>query len=178
MKRTLLLSCLLPATLFCGNIATNGQPAGYLKVNVVPDRAGLFVDGQYLGPASRFGAARKYLMTPGQHQIRMVDPRAEEGTATVQIEAGKTAKISEALTPKPAPKPPFATLKVMCAKNLAAVMLNEHFVGHVDEFNGAGQGLQVSPGTYEVRIDVAGGDTLLWQQVTLEAGKTTVVRWD
>src|ERR1035437_518089 len=154
MKSRLLLLCLLPATVFCGNIAIDGQRAGYLQVNVVPNSAGLFVDGQYLGPASRYGAARKYLMTPGQHQIRMVDPRAEEGTATVQVEAGKTAKISEALTPKPAPKPPFGTLKISCAENLAAVMLNDHFVGHVDEFNGPGQGLQVSPGTYQVRIDV------------------------
>jgi hypothetical protein len=179
MKRTLLLLCFLPATLFCGNIATKGQQVGYLKVNAVPGDAGLFVDGEYFGPASCFGFTRKYLITPGQHQITIIDPRCQQATATVDIKPGKTASISEALTPKPAPTPPYATLKVHCAKkNLAAVMLNDTFVGHVDEFNGPGQGLQVSPGAYQVRIDVTGGEPLLWQQVTLEAGKTTVVRWD
>jgi hypothetical protein len=181
MKRTLLpmLLCFLPASLFCGNVARDGQQVGYLKVNVVPDRAGLFVDGRYFGPAARYGSARKYLMTPGKHEVRLVDPRYEESTATVDIAPGKTATISEALTPKPAPTPPFATLKVICSPmKLAAVMLNDHYAGHVAEFDGAGQGLQVSPGTYQVRIDVAGGESMLWQQVTLEAGKTTVVQWD
>ena len=57
-------------------------------------------------------------------------------------------------------------------------MVNDHFVGHVDEFNNVVQGLLLSPGTYDVRIDLAGGEALLWEQVTIAAGKTTIVRWD
>jgi hypothetical protein len=178
MKRTLLAICLIPAALLCRS-AVNPSTIGYLKVNVVPDRAGLYVDGVYWGPASRFGAARKYLMPPGEHKVTMVDPRCEPSTATVDVFAGKTASISEALTPKPEPKPPFATLKVECGKYIfGGVMLNNNYVGTVSEFDGAGQGLKVSPGTYQVRVDFPGGMSLLWQAVTLEAGKTTTVKWD
>ena len=176
--RLALLLCFVPATLFCADMPTKHQDVGYLKVNVTPDKAGVFVDGEYLGPAARYGTTQKYLMTPGQHQIRLVDPRYEDASATVQIEVGKTAKISETLKAKPEPQAPFATLRVICAKNLAAVMVNDHFVGHVDEFNNVVQGLLLSPGTYDVRIDVAGGEALLWEQVTIAAGKTTIVRWD
>jgi len=177
MKRTILLICLLPAAIFCGNIAPNPNTIGYLKVNVVPSDAGLFVDGRYFGPASHHGM-RKYLIAPGEHKVTMTDPRYEVSTIIVEVLAGKTVAISEALTPKPEPKSPFATLKVACGKEvLAAVMLNDEFVGTVSEFDGAGHGLEVAPGTYQVRIDIAGGESLLWQQVTLEAGKTTTVSW-
>ena len=33
------------------------QNTGYLKTNVNPGRAGVFVDGKYLGPAGNFGWA-------------------------------------------------------------------------------------------------------------------------
>ncbi|HUP05022.1 MAG TPA: PEGA domain-containing protein [Bryobacteraceae bacterium] len=155
------------------------MPVGYLKVSVSPDDAALYVDGHYWGPASHYGSSRKYLMTPGTHQVALMDPRCETSTSTVTIESGKTAHLSENLARKPDPKPPYADLKVeFHGEKFAAVMLNGEYVGYIDQFNGAGQDLQVSPGTYQVRIDVAGGQSLLWQEVTLVAGKTTTVRWD
>jgi hypothetical protein len=168
----------MPAALFCGSIANSHQELGYLKVNATPDKAGVFLDGVYMGPAARFGSTKKYGLPPGKYEITMIDPRCEDSSATVLIEAGKTATITETLKAKPEPQGPFATLRVICEKNLAAVMVNDHYVGHVDEFNNGLQGLLVGPGTYDVRIDAAGGEALLWQQVTLVAGKTTVVRWD
>ena len=130
MKRAIFLLGFLPATLFCGKGPAN---VGYLKVNVVPDQAGVFVDGQYYGPATLHGGARKYLVAPGPHQVKMVDPRYQDATVPVLIQAGKTVKIAQALTPKPAPKPPFATLRVICDATMAAVMLNNQYVGHVGE---------------------------------------------
>ena len=176
--RLALLLCFVPTMLVCAANAASPPNVGYLKVSVTPDKAGVFVDGEYLGPAARYGMTKKYLMAPGQHQIKLVDPRYEDASATVQIEAGKTAKISETLKAKSEPQAPFATLRVICAKNLAAVMVNDHFVGHVEELDNSVQGLLVSPGTYDVRIDLAGGEALLWEHVTLAAGKTTIVRWD
>jgi hypothetical protein len=132
MKLTLLLLCLAPA-MFVASAADSS--VGYLKVKVSPDKAGVFVDGQYFGPAARFASTEKYLIAPGKHVITMVDPRCEEATATVQIEAGKTATINQTLKPLPEPKEPFGTLKVISKYNLAAVMINDHFVGHVDEFD-------------------------------------------
>lgn len=173
MKLTLLLLCLVPA-MFVASAADSS--VGYLKVKVSPDKAGVFVDGQYFGPAARFASTEKYLIAPGKHVITMVDPRCEEATATVQIEAGKTATINQTLKPLPEPKEPFGTLKVISKYNQAAVIINDHYVGHVDEFDNAFQGLLINPGTYSVRIDLAGGQTVLSQQVTIAAGKTTVVQ--
>ena len=176
MSRMLLVVCFASAMLVCECMAATRTDTGYLKVSVTPDKAAVYVDGQYFGPAARFASSRKYLIAPGQHQITLVDPRCEDATATVTIIAGKTAKITETLKPKPEPKPPFGTLKVICPHNLAAVMMNDHFVGHVDEFNNWPQGLQTSPGTYDVRVDLYGGESELWENVTLTANKTTVVR--
>src|SRR5689334_13641231 len=55
-----------------------GQGVGYLKANIDPGRAGVFVDGKYLGPATNFGVARKYALSPGEHELKLVDPRFEE----------------------------------------------------------------------------------------------------
>jgi hypothetical protein len=41
-----------------------GQGVGYLRANIDPGRAGVFVDGRYLGPATNFGIARKYALSP------------------------------------------------------------------------------------------------------------------
>jgi hypothetical protein len=176
MIRTLLVVGFASAMLVGGSMAAARTDVGYLKVSVTPDKAGVYVDGQYFGPAARFAETKKYMLAPGQHQIMLADPRYEDATATVQIVAGKTATVTETLKPKPEPKPPFGLLKVVCRPYLAAVMLNDHYVGHVDEFDNGPEGLQVNPGTYDLRIDLSSGDTQLWERVTVTADKTTVVR--
>jgi hypothetical protein len=178
MKRNVLPLFLAPAMLICGATAAERTDMGYLKVKVTPDKAGVFLDGQYYGPAARFASTRKYLVAPGKHEITLVDPRYEDASATVQIEAGKTAIVTETMKAKPEPKPPFGTLRIVCSYKLAAVMLNDRYVGHVDEFNNGMQGLLLNPGAYFVRIDLSDGQSLLSEQVAVEADKTTVVRWD
>ena len=41
------------------------QQAGTLKVNANPGKAGVFVDGKYLGPTANFGMSRTYPWPPG-----------------------------------------------------------------------------------------------------------------
>src|SRR5262249_18335421 len=83
-----------------------GQSNGYLKASVNPGRAGVFVDGKYVGPAANFRVTRKYTVPAGEHEVKLVDPRFEEYTTKVHIEAGKTTKIRETLKPLPLEKPP------------------------------------------------------------------------
>jgi hypothetical protein len=176
MKRLLLIVCLAPALLLARGKGASEPGAGYLKVDATPDKAGVFLDGVYMGPAARFGRTRKYTLPPGSYKITLVDPRCEDAEATVTIEAGKTATVTQALKPKAEPKGPYGTLKIICPyDNVGAVMLNNHYVGHVSEFDGVFQGLLIAPGTYDVRIDMAGGESLLWEKVVVAADKTTVV---
>jgi len=49
--------------------ATTGQ----LKVKADPGRAGVFVDGKYLGPAANFKRPRTYTLPVGTHEVLLRD---------------------------------------------------------------------------------------------------------
>jgi len=154
------------------------QPAGsgFLKVKAHPGRAGVFVDGKYLGPAANFGMARKYAVAAGDHEVVLREPRYEEYKTTVKIEAGKTASVSQSLQARPLAKPPFGRMKVEGFEKYAAVYVNEAFMGHEDEFNGPNQGLLLNPGDYNVKVTSQAGSTLLEQKVTIQQDKVSTLK--
>lgn len=151
------------------------QQTGTLKVNVNPGRAGVFVDGKYLGPAANFRMARTYAVAAGEHELKLVDPRYEEVVTKVTITAGKKTVVAETLKAVPLAKPPFGVLRTEAADKFAAVYINGKFFGHAGEFNNSMQGLLLPPGEYEVRIEPAGGAPVS-QKVTIEANKTFIVK--
>lgn len=152
-----------------------GQNSGSLCVKAKPGRAGVFVDGKYQGPAANFGVARTYQVAAGEHEVKLLDPRYEELTTKVTIKPGKKTSIAETLKALPMPKPPFGRLRTENADKFAAVYVNDKFMGHVDEFSNASQGLLINPGEYTVRIVPAVGQPVT-QKVTIEADKTVIVK--
>jgi hypothetical protein len=155
-------------------VAQPGEQA-YLKTNVDPGRAGLFVDGKYLGPVANFRVGRKYALPPGQHQVRLVDPRYEEFSTTVDLKAGKTTKLAEKLKPLPPAKGPFGSLRTPVPEKYAAVYVNDRFYGHAGEFNNPHQLLMLPAGEYTVRIEPASGSPIT-KKITIEVGKTVLVQ--
>lgn len=154
-----------------------GQGVGYLKANIDPGRAGVFLDGKYLGPATNFGVGRKYAVSPGEHQLTFIDPRFEDLSMTVQIRAGKVTTLWEEMKPLAQPKPPFGTLRVLCPEKFAQVYINGRFYGHADEFSNTYQGLLLKPGEYEVRVvPTQGGAPLAWVRARVTEGNTTTIR--
>jgi hypothetical protein len=152
------------------------QGTGYLKAHVNPGRAGVFIDGKYVGPAANFRIARKYQVAAGEHEIRLVDPRFEELVTKVKVEPGKTASIHETLKALPLAQPPFGRLRVIYKENkFAAVYINDKFYGHVDEFSNSSQGILIKPGEYEVKVQPPDGQPIV-QKVTVEADKVAVVQ--
>jgi len=149
---------------------------GRLKTDVVPGRAGVFVDGKYLGPAKNFKVAQKYSLAPGEHEVKLVDPRYQDIVKKITIEAGKTTTMHETMTALPEPKPPFALLRTENPDHFAAVYVNDHFMGHVDEFSNPGQSLALPPGTYEVKIVPRDGQNIVTKTVTLKADEKTLVK--
>ena len=149
---------------------------GYLKTSVTPARAGVFVDGKYVGPAGNFGIGRKYAIAPGEHEIKLVEPRYEDVVTKVTITAGKTTKLSESLKALTPAKPPFGRLRTVSADKFSAVYVNEKYMGHAGEFNNSVQGLLLNPGDYTVKIVPSGGGAGHEEKVKIEAEKTTVVR--
>jgi len=148
---------------------------GYLETDVKPTRTGVFVDGQYLGPAASSRIPCKYALAPGEHQLLLTDPRCEDYTTSIQIEAGKTLKVERTLAALLAPQPPFAILKIKSDSKVDGVWINGKFVGHADEFDNPFQKLSLPPGEYTVRIASAGGQTKHEEKVILAADKETVV---
>ncbi len=148
---------------------------GSLRVKANPGRAGVFVDGKYLGPAANFKIARTYQVASGEHELKLVDPRYEEFTTKITIQPGKKTTVAQALTALPAPKPPFGRLRTENPDKFAAVYINDKFMGHVDEFSNPSQFLLIHPGQYTVKIVPTSGQPVT-QTVTIEADKITIVK--
>ena len=157
---------------------------GYIKARGKPGRAGIFVDGKYLGPAVRFSVPEKYAVEPGDHEVTFKDPRYEDYTTRVTVTANKTTKISFKLKPAEPAKPPFGTLRFgggvaesfisVASGDVSAVNINGKFYGYVDELNNAGGGLLLNPGTYRVQVSspIYGE---INKDVTIEADKVTII---
>ena len=171
------VSAALGLILFCASVPAMAakKDTGTLEPHVSPGRAGVFVDGKYLGPAANFGFPRKYELTPGEHKVLLTEPRYEDYSTTIQIEAGKTLKLERALVALPLVKPPFAKLKAKSDSKFDGVWVNGKFMGHVDEFDNPYQFLLLPPGEYTVRIAAPNGDTKHEEKVTLAADQITIV---
>ena len=160
----------------CGALIGQQKDVAYLKTKVDPGRAGVFVDGKYVGPAGNFGVGRKYALPAGQHQIKLVEPRYEEASTTVTLQAGKTTTVAQTLKALPPPKGPFGRLRTECPDKFAAVYLNDKFYGHAGEFNNSTQGLLLPVGEYTARIEPVSGGSPVTQKVKIEADKTVIVK--
>ncbi len=156
-------------------LAAAQKSEGYLKAKVEPGRAGVFVDGKYVGPAANFKVTRKYPVPAGEHEIKLIDPRYEEVTKKVTITAGKTTQLTETLKPAPIAKPPYGILRTPGFEKYTAVYVNGKFYGHADEFDNFAQGLLLPPGTYDVKMVPMSG-TPKEEKITIEANKTTLLK--
>lgn len=163
------------AVLALASLACAAADTGRLRTEVEPGRAGVFIDGKYAGPAANFKIARTYEVAPGEHEVRLADPRYQEVVKKVTIIAGKKTVLKETLTALPPAKPPFGKLRVENADHFAAVYVNDRFMGHVDEFSNFAQALLLNPGTYEIRVVPTNGSPVT-KSVTIEADKTVVVK--
>jgi hypothetical protein len=157
------------------SLTCTAADSGKLKTEVTPGRAGVFIDGKYVGPAANFKIARKYEVAAGEHEIKMEEPRYQEIVKKVTIEAGKTTVMKETMVALPPAKPPFGKLRIENADHFAAVYVNDRFMGHVDEFSNFAQALLLNPGTYEVKVVPTNGAPVT-KTVTIEAEKTAIVK--
>jgi hypothetical protein len=156
--------------------AAQEKDGGYLKTNISPGRAGVFVDGKYVGPAANFRVGRKYSMPAGEHEVRLTEPRYEDVVKKVTIQNGKTTKLAETMKALPVAKPPFGRLRTICPDKFAAVYVNGKYMGHADEFSNSAQGLLLNPGEYKVKIAPLNGPEGKEEVVRIEENKVAIVR--
>jgi PEGA domain len=164
--------------------AAGAQEMGYIKAYGEPSDAGVFVNGQYVGPAHRFTLSEKYAVQPGEVEVTFKDPRYDDYMVKVTVQAKKTTKIKYTMKMLEPAKPPFGRLRLgggepesfisVAAGDVGAVYINNRFYGYVDELNNAGGGLLLNPGTYDLHVaSPKFGD--INQKITIEANKVTVV---
>jgi len=175
----------LPAALSLVVVAAaTAQDTGYIKARGKPGDAGVFVNGQYVGPASRFTVPEKYPAPAGEVEITFKDPRFEDYTTKVTVRPKKTTKLHYSLKPVEPAKPPFGRFRLgggepesfasVAAGDTGAVYINDKFFGHVDELNNVGGGILLNPGTYDLHV-VSPVFGEIRQKITIEANKVTVV---
>ncbi len=171
----LMISALLAFSLLAW--AQKGD-TGKLKTHVNPGRAGVFVDGKYLGPAANFKVARTYVLPAGEHELLLTEPRYKDITTKITIQAGKTMVVKQVMEALPAPKPPFGRLRIMqgSGSKFGAVYINGKYMGHVDEFSNSSQGLLIAPGEYELKIASATGGQDHVEKITIKENQTTTIK--
>jgi hypothetical protein len=160
------------------------EDTGYIKARGKPGDAGVFVNGQYVGPASRFTVPEKYPAPAGEVEVTFKDPRYEDFTTKVTVRPKKTTKLHYAMKPVEPAKPPFGRFRLgggepesfmsIAAGDTGAVYINDKFFGHVDELNNPGGGILLNPGTYDLHV-VSAVFGEIRQKITIEANKVTVV---
>ena len=176
---------LLPAALgILAITCATAQDSGYVKAHGKPGDAGVFINGQYVGPATRFTVPEKYPAPAGDVEVTFKDPRYEDYTTKVTVRAKKTTKIKFALKKLEEPKPPFGRFRLgggeaesfisIAAGDTGAVYINDKFFGYVDELNNIGGGILLKPGTYDLHV-VSPIYGEIRQKITIEANKVTVV---
>lgn len=167
---------ILALVLIAGAVLPLSAQETYLRVQADPSEAGLFIDGKYVGPAENFHISIPYSVSPGEHTIRLVDPRYEDYETTVNVEAGKTTKVSYKMTKKQIPQPPFGQIRtIQGASKYTAVYLNQQYVGHVDEFSNKVQRLLVPPGQYTIRFENPESGATYEENITISGNQTTTI---
>lgn len=127
--------------------------------NSGPDKtAGVWVDGQYLGYVKELKGDKKVLLLPGTHKIVVRQPWYKDYVEESLLEPGKVHTVNVALVKEGRTLPISATaeLKISAIPARAAVFVDEQFAGHVDEFDGPGQAMLLTPGQHRVRIALPG----------------------
>jgi hypothetical protein len=120
--------------------------------------AGVWVDGQYVGFVKELAGEKKLMLLPGKHEIIVRQAWFDELVEQVILEPGQVREFNVSLV-KSAPIPrgqATGELKISAAPSRAAVFVDNQYAGHVDEFDGAGKAMLLTPGQHRVRIALPG----------------------
>ena len=130
----------------------------FVAHNKAEKTAGVWVDGQYVGFVKELTGDKKIVLLPGKHDVLVRQAWYKDYAEQVILEPGKTSLINIALVRDQHPNTREATgeLKISATPTRAAVFVDNQFAGHVDEFDGAGQAMLLTPGRHSVRVALPG----------------------
>ena len=159
---TLLQCLLLLVPLFwAGRIQAKNQVLGqihFIAANKAAKNSGVWIDGQYVGYLKELKGSRKILLLPGKHQVEVREAGFRNFTREVTLEPGEEEMVSVAMQKDPGIHygNETAQVKISGQPERAAVFVDKQFVGHINQFNGHGQGMLLTPGKHEIKISLPG----------------------
>jgi 23S rRNA A2030 N6-methylase RlmJ len=159
IKRLAVITCLCSMS-FVGSLRAEHRVLAELRfvASKANKNAGVWVDGQYLGFVKELNGDKKVLLLAGKHEIAMKQAWYQDDIQQVLLEPGKIYEVKVALAKDFRTPSPEATgeLKISATPDRAAVFVDEQFAGHVNEFNGVGKAMLLTPGQHRVRIALPG----------------------
>jgi hypothetical protein len=138
--------------------------------------AGVWVDGQYVGFVNELKGDKKILLLPGEHEIAVRQTGYLEFTQKVVTEPAKKTLLTIHLEKNPQAQFPSVTgeIKLEVTPERAAVFVDGHFAGTVNQFRGAGRGMLVAPGNHHIKIGLVGYQPFETDVTLLAKQKITV----
>ena len=130
----------------------------FVAHNKAEKTAGVWVDGQYVGFVKELTGDKKIVLLPGKHEVVVRQAWYKDYIEHVILEPGKTSVVNVALLRDQHPTSREATgeLKISATPSRAAVFVDNQFAGRVDEFDGVGKAMLLTPGRHSVRIALPG----------------------
>ena len=120
--------------------------------------AGVWVDGQYVGFVKELAGDKKVMLLPGKHEIVVRQAWYNEFVKEVILEPGQTHEVNVELVKSARLPTKDATgeLKIAATPSRAAVFVDGQYAGHVDEFDGVGKAMLLTPGQHRLHIALPG----------------------
>lgn len=153
---------LLMVPLFVGgSLMARNKVLGTVKLeaaNKAAKDSGVWVDGQYVGYLKELKGSRKIMLLPGLHKIAAREAGYDEFTQTVRLRPGQKEVVTVLLKKNPYIRygNENAQVKIAGGPERAAVFVDKQYVGHVDQFNGIGQGMLLTPGKHQISVSMPG----------------------
>src|ERR1700757_759156 len=120
--------------------------------------AGVWVDGQYVGFVKELAGDKKLMLLPGKHEIVIRQAWYNEFVKEVILEPGRTYEVNVELVKSGRLPTKDATgeLKIAATPSRAAVFVDGQYAGHIDEFDGVGKAMLLTPGQHRLHIALPG----------------------
>jgi len=147
------------------------------EASTKPDKtAGVWVDGQYVGFVKELKGDKKILLLPGSHEISVRQTGYINLTQTITAEPGKKTILTSRLDKNPQAQFSAITgeIKLEVTPERAAVFVDGHFAGTVNQFRGAGRAMLIAPGNHHIKIGLVGYQPFETDVTLLAKQKITV----
>ena len=120
--------------------------------------AGVWVDGQYVGFVKELAGDKKLKLLPGKHEIIIRQAWYNEFVKQIVLEPRQSYEVNVELVKSARLPTKDATgeLKIAATPSRAAVFVDGQYAGHVDEFDGVGKAMLLTPGQHRLRIALPG----------------------